>query len=187
MMKVFNPLFLIGQSRTAKKRFTSPEGDHLTSINVYRASNDFMEMRKLLVGNKKHENILRKWCRENFINSRSLRPARDIHRYAVPEQICNEYTNSICILSGSGICNFPLFCAEKINLPDRFDIYSAGLILIQVGDPLKVKVNKLTSIKTQLPILENLPPIVTNKKVRSGVSTVYQRGYHIGLKGQYSG
>ncbi|OMO93520.1 hypothetical protein CCACVL1_06472 [Corchorus capsularis] len=76
---LFNPLFLIGQSRTAKKCFTSPEGDHLTLINVYRASNDFMETRKLQVGNNKHEKVLRKWCRENFINSRSLRLARDIH------------------------------------------------------------------------------------------------------------
>ncbi|XP_052879973.1 transmembrane 9 superfamily member 8-like isoform X2 [Gossypium arboreum] len=130
----------------------------------------------------------------------------------------------------------------------------------QKGDPLKVKVNKLTSIKTQLPysyyslpfcppekivdsaenlgevlrgdrienspyvfkmrephmctvlcritldaktaklfkekiddeyrvnmILDNLPLVVPIRRLDQDSSTVYQLGYHVGLKGQYSG
>ncbi|TYH66542.1 hypothetical protein ES332_D06G130600v1 [Gossypium tomentosum] len=117
----------------------------------------------------------------------------------------------------------------------------------QKGDPLKVKVNKLTSIKTQLPysyyslpfctpekivdsaenlgeftmqepqlctvlcrimidaktakqfkekiddeyrvnmILDNLPLVVPIKRLDQASNTVYQLGYHIGLKGQYAG
>ncbi|WRX14607.1 Helicase [Theobroma cacao] len=79
MIKNHNILFLIGQARTAKNCFASPEGDHLTLINVYRAANDLLEKRKSEVGKDKHEKILRKWCKENFISSRSLRHARDIH------------------------------------------------------------------------------------------------------------
>lgn len=63
--------------------FASPEGDHLTLINVYRASNDLLEKRKMELNKTKDDKILRKWCKENFINSRSLRHARDILRLAV--------------------------------------------------------------------------------------------------------
>lgn len=62
------------------KCFSSPEGDHLTLINVFRASNEFLEKRSMGMGNTKSEKALRKWCKENFINSRSLKHARDIHR-----------------------------------------------------------------------------------------------------------
>ena len=57
-------------------------------INVYRASNELLE-KKSEVGKEKREKILRKWCKENFINSRSLRHARDIHRLDThPYLIC---------------------------------------------------------------------------------------------------
>ncbi|XP_021910350.1 pre-mRNA-splicing factor ATP-dependent RNA helicase DEAH10 [Carica papaya] len=66
------------EARTAMTCFASPEGDHLTLINVYRASNDLLEKRKMELNKTKDDKILRKWCKENFINSRSLRHARDI-------------------------------------------------------------------------------------------------------------
>lgn len=66
------------ESRTTKKSFASPEGDHLTLVNVYRASNEFLEKRSGL-SKEKREKAFRKWCKENFIDSRSLRHARDIH------------------------------------------------------------------------------------------------------------
>lgn len=67
------------QARTAQNSFASPEGDHLTLINVFRASNEFLE-KKSGLSKEKREKALRKWCKENFIDSRSLRHARDIHR-----------------------------------------------------------------------------------------------------------
>lgn len=60
--------------------FSSPEGDHLSLINVFRAASEFLEKRNLSLGKEKADKVLRKWCKENFINSRSLRHARDIHR-----------------------------------------------------------------------------------------------------------
>ena len=73
-----------GQARTAMKCFSSLDGDHITLINVYRASDEFVEKIKQGNDNKdKAEKKLRKWCKENFINSRSLRHARDIHRLAI--------------------------------------------------------------------------------------------------------
>lgn len=73
------------------KSFSSPEGDHLTLINVYRASTEFMEKRNLTFGKEKADKILRKWCKENFINNRSLRHARDIHRLVMLIPCFNEY------------------------------------------------------------------------------------------------
>ncbi|XVE91626.1 hypothetical protein REPUB_Repub01dG0026400 [Reevesia pubescens] len=75
----YEPREKFDEARTAKKYFASPEGDHLTLINVYRAANELLEKRKSEVGKEKHEKILRKWCKGNFINDRSLRHARDIH------------------------------------------------------------------------------------------------------------
>ncbi|KAK6157792.1 hypothetical protein DH2020_012040 [Rehmannia glutinosa] len=66
-------------SRTALRSFSSSEGDHLTLLNTYRASDEFLEKSKLVSSQEKAEKNLRKWCKENFINSRSLKHARDIH------------------------------------------------------------------------------------------------------------
>lgn len=63
------------------KFFTSPQGDHLTLINVYRASNEFLEKKNPDLAKEKVDKMLRKWCKQNFMNSRSLLHARDIHRY----------------------------------------------------------------------------------------------------------
>ncbi|CAJ1931889.1 unnamed protein product [Sphenostylis stenocarpa] len=76
----YSPRDKLEEARTATKCFSSPEGDHITLINVYRASNDFLEKRSTEMSMAKTEKAYRKWCKENFINSRSLRHARDIHR-----------------------------------------------------------------------------------------------------------
>ncbi|XP_058183137.1 pre-mRNA-splicing factor ATP-dependent RNA helicase DEAH10-like [Rhododendron vialii] len=68
------------EARTAAKCFSSLEGDHLTLINVYRASDELFEKSKIGNNREKAEKNMRKWCKENFINSRSVRQARDIHR-----------------------------------------------------------------------------------------------------------
>ncbi|KAK3222843.1 hypothetical protein Dsin_009868 [Dipteronia sinensis] len=75
----YAPREKLEEARTAMKCFASPEGDHLTLINVYRTSNEFLEKRKMEITKEKNEKLLRKWCKENFINSRSLRQARDVH------------------------------------------------------------------------------------------------------------
>uniref|UniRef100_A0A5B7BJA9 RNA helicase n=1 Tax=Davidia involucrata TaxID=16924 RepID=A0A5B7BJA9_DAVIN len=75
----YAPREKLEEARTAMKCFSSPEGDHLTLINVYRASDEFLEKSKMGNSREKTEKNLRKWCKENFINSRSLRHARDIH------------------------------------------------------------------------------------------------------------
>ncbi|KAK2636037.1 hypothetical protein Ddye_030829 [Dipteronia dyeriana] len=75
----YAPREKLEEARTAMKCFASPEGDHLTLINVYRTSDEFLEKRKMEITKVKNEKLLRKWCKENFINSRSLRQARDVH------------------------------------------------------------------------------------------------------------
>ncbi|XP_042984990.1 pre-mRNA-splicing factor ATP-dependent RNA helicase DEAH10-like isoform X2 [Carya illinoinensis] len=67
------------KARTAMRCFSSPEGDHLTLVNVYHACDEFLDKRVVGLSKEKKDKILSKWCKENFINSRSLRHARDIH------------------------------------------------------------------------------------------------------------
>ncbi|XP_076943543.1 pre-mRNA-splicing factor ATP-dependent RNA helicase DEAH10-like [Bidens hawaiensis] len=67
------------ESRTIKKSFSSPEGDHLTLLNVYHASVEVLEKNKTENGDEKAEKNLRKWCKDNFINSRSLKQARNVY------------------------------------------------------------------------------------------------------------
>ncbi|KAI3467237.1 hypothetical protein Pfo_023900 [Paulownia fortunei] len=75
----YAPREKLEESRTALRSFSSPEGDHMTLLNTYRASDEFLEKSKLVSSKEKAEKNLRKWCKENFINSRSLKHARDIH------------------------------------------------------------------------------------------------------------
>ncbi|KAL6538793.1 Pre-mRNA-splicing factor ATP-dependent RNA helicase DEAH10 [Orobanche minor] len=77
----YAPREKLEESRSALKSFASLEGDHLTLLNTYRASDEFLEKSKLVSSDEKAEKNLRKWCKENFINSRSLKHARDIHRF----------------------------------------------------------------------------------------------------------
>ncbi|KAM0952992.1 putative RNA helicase [Dioscorea sansibarensis] len=68
------------EARAARKSFSSPDGDHVTLVNVYHASAECLDKSKMVTSKDKTiEKNLKKWCIENFINSRSLRHARDVH------------------------------------------------------------------------------------------------------------
>uniref|UniRef100_A0A1D1XMG4 RNA helicase n=2 Tax=Anthurium amnicola TaxID=1678845 RepID=A0A1D1XMG4_9ARAE len=70
----------LDEARVATKSFSSPEGDHMTLINIYRASKEVLEKRQEANSNNNAtEKAINKWCRENFINKRSLKHAQDIH------------------------------------------------------------------------------------------------------------
>lgn len=68
------------EARTSRNHFTSVEGDHLTYLSVYRELNEFLEKRKEENSEAKVDKIMRKWCKDNFVNSRSLKHARDTYR-----------------------------------------------------------------------------------------------------------
>ncbi|EOA39748.1 hypothetical protein CARUB_v10008395mg [Capsella rubella] len=68
------------EARTAKNHFASVEGDHLTYLSVYRESDEFLEKKKVAGSGNNIDKIMKKWCKENFVNSRSLKHARDIYR-----------------------------------------------------------------------------------------------------------
>ncbi|KAE8650135.1 pre-mRNA-splicing factor ATP-dependent RNA helicase DEAH10 [Cucumis sativus] len=102
------------EARAKMKCFSSPEGDHLTLINVYRSAVDFLNKKKLELSKEKLEKSLRKWCKENFINSRSLRHARDIHsqirrhveQMGLPLNSCGDDMLQFCrCLAGSFFLN----------------------------------------------------------------------------------
>ncbi|KAG7592931.1 Helicase C-terminal [Arabidopsis thaliana x Arabidopsis arenosa] len=68
------------EARTSRNHFASVEGDHLTYLNVYRESDEFLEKRKAAGSGNNIDKIMKKWCKENYVNSRSLKHARDIYR-----------------------------------------------------------------------------------------------------------
>ncbi|XP_055812110.1 pre-mRNA-splicing factor ATP-dependent RNA helicase DEAH10 [Solanum dulcamara] len=79
----YAPREKLEESRNALKSFASPEGDHLTLLNVYRTADEFFQKNKMVNSEEKAEKNLRKWCKDNYINSRSLKHARDIHSQIV--------------------------------------------------------------------------------------------------------
>ncbi|KAG6502340.1 hypothetical protein ZIOFF_042232 [Zingiber officinale] len=84
------------EARAAGKSFSSPEGDHISMLNVYRTSAESLEKNKIAnVKEKTLEKKLNKWCRENFINYRSLRHARDIHRTLASGQTMRMHPSSV--------------------------------------------------------------------------------------------
>ncbi|PKA47082.1 putative pre-mRNA-splicing factor ATP-dependent RNA helicase [Apostasia shenzhenica] len=69
----------IEEARSAWKRFSSPEGDHIVLVSVFRAAAECLEkVRSASTKEKTIEKNLNKWCRENFINNRSLKHALDV-------------------------------------------------------------------------------------------------------------
>ncbi|KAJ4916610.1 RNA helicase family protein [Raphanus sativus] len=68
------------ESRTSRNHFASAEGDHLTYLSVYRELNELLEKRKTERSEAKIDKIMGKWCKDNFVNCRSLKHARDIYR-----------------------------------------------------------------------------------------------------------
>ena len=72
-------MFYILQAKAAQQRFRCTEGDHITLVNVLRA---YMEEAEKHGNGTTSKKSIYKWCRENFVNDRSLRRAIDIYRYA---------------------------------------------------------------------------------------------------------
>ncbi|CAL5051520.1 unnamed protein product [Urochloa decumbens] len=76
----FSPREKLEEARAARKGFESSEGDHITLVNVYRAATECLEKSKNANAKEKTmEKALNRWCRENFINHRSLKHAFDVH------------------------------------------------------------------------------------------------------------
>ncbi|RLN13544.1 hypothetical protein C2845_PM09G06350 [Panicum miliaceum] len=76
----FSPREKLEEARAARKGFESLEGDHITLVNVYRAAAECLEKSKNANAKERTmEKALTRWCRENFINHRSLKHARDVH------------------------------------------------------------------------------------------------------------
>ncbi|TNM84696.1 hypothetical protein fugu_008874 [Takifugu bimaculatus] len=61
---LYNPPARREEVLAARKKFISSEGDHMTLLNIYRAF-------KKVSGNKE-------WCRENFVNSRSMGLVKEV-------------------------------------------------------------------------------------------------------------
>lgn len=84
------------QAIQARHKFTSPYGDHVTLLNVYRSFNN--------ASNKKN------WCFENFLNYRNLAYAKEVRlqlaeicrKCEIPVSSCGSHMDPIrrCLLTG---------------------------------------------------------------------------------------
>jgi HrpA-like RNA helicase len=68
-------------SQMVRQKFVSPDGDHITLLNVFRA----------YAGNKNNK----EWCKENFLDIKNLKLAVDICKQL--RDVCNR--NSIRLLT----------------------------------------------------------------------------------------
>lgn len=76
----YSPREKLKEARSAWKKFSSPEGDHLTLVIIFRVAVESLEKFRAANGKEKTiEKSLNKWCRDNFINYRSLKHALDVH------------------------------------------------------------------------------------------------------------
>ncbi|KAG0469553.1 hypothetical protein HPP92_016253 [Vanilla planifolia] len=76
----YSPREKLEEARTVWKRFSSPDGDHVMLVRIFRAAAEFMEkIRAESSKAKKIDKSLHKWCRENFINCRSLKHSLEVH------------------------------------------------------------------------------------------------------------
>lgn len=80
----YTPREKMKEAKAARQRFCSPDGDHITLVNIYKAC--FEEVQKTKDtnhGNYKVSTLnknIQKWCRSNFVNGRSFSHAMNIHR-----------------------------------------------------------------------------------------------------------
>ncbi|KAL0908446.1 hypothetical protein M5K25_022941 [Dendrobium thyrsiflorum] len=74
------PVVFYCKARSAWKKFSSPDGDHLTLVTVFRAAVEYREKIRAATNKEKAiDKSLSRWCRDNFINNRSLKHALDVH------------------------------------------------------------------------------------------------------------
>lgn len=69
------------QANAARQRFVSPEGDHITLVNVMRSyTQEAVAGEISYADRKKSDKKMQSWCAQNYINRRSLRRSLDIRR-----------------------------------------------------------------------------------------------------------
>ncbi|KAH9312164.1 hypothetical protein KI387_027199, partial [Taxus chinensis] len=80
----YTPRDKMKEAKAARQRFCSPEGDHITLVNIYRACLEEVQKRKDTNAIEYKDSALnkniQKWCVSNFVNGRSFKHAISIHR-----------------------------------------------------------------------------------------------------------
>lgn len=80
----YTPREKMKEARAARQRFCSPDGDHITLVNAYKACLEELQKNKSTIANNSKfstlDKSIQRWCKSNFVNSRSFRHAVNIHR-----------------------------------------------------------------------------------------------------------
>lgn len=80
----YTPREKMKEARAARQRFCSPDGDHITLVNAYKACLEELQKNKSAITSdfklSTLDKRIQKWCKSNFVNGRSFRHAVNIHR-----------------------------------------------------------------------------------------------------------
>ncbi|KAG4195276.1 hypothetical protein ERO13_A06G102000v2 [Gossypium hirsutum] len=102
--------------------------------------------------------------------------------FCTPEKIVDSAENLGEVLRGDRIENSPY--AFTMQEPQLCTVLCRIMIDAKTAKQFKVKIDDEYRVNM---ILDNLPLVVPIKRLDQASNTVYQLGYHIGLKGQYAG
>ncbi|KAB2077609.1 hypothetical protein ES319_A06G110700v1 [Gossypium barbadense] len=101
--------------------------------------------------------------------------------FCTPEKIVDSAENLGEVLRGDRIENSPY--AFTMQEPQLCTVLCRIMIDAKTAKQFKVKIDDEYRVNM---ILDNLPLVVPIKRLDQASNTVYQLGYHIGLKGQYA-
>lgn len=122
-----NDATLLLQLNAARQRFTSPESDHVTFINVFKSYQQELEKNQESqqveqVRSKADKNV-KKWCTAHYINSRSLRRALEIHRFRMWTVFVSRLLTEGCECSSS-LFSLVFFKCRRAVLPCSLSSFS---------------------------------------------------------------
>ncbi|KAK9083500.1 hypothetical protein Scep_029971 [Stephania cephalantha] len=140
----YAPQEKLEEARGARIKSSSIEGDHQTLLNVYRGASEFLEKIKTTGSKDKIAGkSLFKWCRDNFINSRSLQQARDIHSFLAREMLGRPAGNThaghphkkLCFMGVSPTPKYVSRCSAEVfpaGHPSIFLLLNNGNLVYQI-------------------------------------------------------
>ncbi|XP_059637735.1 transmembrane 9 superfamily member 8-like [Cornus florida] len=102
--------------------------------------------------------------------------------YCRPESIVDNAENLGEVLRGDRIENSPY--TFKMRVPQMCNVVCRVTLNAKTAKEFKEKISDEYRVNM---ILDNLPLVVPLQRLDQESSTVYQHGFHVGLKGQYSG
>lgn len=107
----------------------------MTLLNVHHTADEFFPKNKMVNSEEKAENNHRKWFKDNFINSRSLKHACSIHRWVYVLQLQGKIIeNLFCYMIFSTYTVILIKCYILMSVLVIIYCYTTNLLLLICPD-----------------------------------------------------